>query len=314
MGQFSDTAVAYISLMLAMVIWASSFIALKVAFRDYDPMVVIFGRMAVASLCFLCIMPRFKGKVRYRRGDIRPILFMAICEPCLYFIFEAKALELTTASQAGMITAILPVMVAVSARFVLNERLPWQAYAGFGLAIAGACWLSASGEPEAYAPNPPLGNFFEFLAMVCATGYIVNLKALTFRYPPLFLTAVQAFAGSLFYFPFLFLPSTELPAAFPPVPTGAVIYLGAFVTLGAYGMYNFGVSRIPASRASSFINLIPVFALIMGRLFLGEQFSTQQYLASALVFVGIYVSQRGNSRKKRVGVSGRRPLKKAVER
>lgn len=314
MGRFSDTAVAYVSLLLAMVIWASSFIALKVAFRDYDPMVVIFGRMAVASLCFLCILPRFRGKVRYRKGDLRPILFMAICEPCLYFVFEAKALELTTVSQAGMITAMLPVMVAVSARFVLNERLPWQAYAGFGLAIAGACWLSASGKPEPHAPNPPLGNLFEFLAMVCATGYIVNLKALTFRYPPLFLTAVQAIVGSLFYFPILFLPSTELPAAFSTVPTVAVIYLGAIVTLGAYGMYNFGVSRIPASRATIFINLIPVFALIMGRLFLGEQFSTQQYFASALVFAGIYLSQMVNRKSLNVRVAGREPFKRAIGR
>ena len=38
------------TLLGAMLLWASSFIALKIAFRDFDPMVVIFGRMLVASL------------------------------------------------------------------------------------------------------------------------------------------------------------------------------------------------------------------------------------------------------------------------
>ncbi len=282
---------AYISLLMAMAIWASSFIALKMAFRVYDPMVVIFARMLVASLCFLPLLPYLLKEVRFRSSDVKSILLMAFCEPCLYFLFEAKALELTSASQAGMITALLPALVAVCARLAFNERLSVLAYAGFGLAMAGACWLSLSGRPEPSAPNPMLGNFLEFIAMVCATGYIINLKRLTFRYPPLFLTAVQAFIGSLFYFPILFLPSTSLPVVVEAVPTAAVIYLGAVVTLGAYGMYNFGVSRIPVSRASAFVNLIPVFTLVMGRVVLGERFTLQQYMASALVLAGITVSQ-----------------------
>ncbi len=295
-NRFSEKTVAYIGLVLAMIIWGSSFIALKLAFRTYDPMVVIFGRMAVGSLCFLFILPRFKGRIRFKAGDVKPMLVMAFCEPCLYFLFEAKALELTTASQAGMITAMLPVLVAVSARFVLDERLPWTAYAGFGLAIAGACWLSAAGKPEPAAPNPPLGNFFEFLAMVCATGYIISLKRLTSRYTPFFLTAIQAFVGALFFFPALWLPTTTWPTQLAWGPTLAVVYLGAVITLGAYGLYNYGVSRIPASRASVFVNLIPVFTVILGWLILGERFNRSQYMASALVFVGIYVSQRTSAR------------------
>ncbi|MFZ7126207.1 MAG: DMT family transporter [Desulfobacterales bacterium] len=299
---------------MAMVIWASSLIALKLAFRVYDPVVVIFGRMIVGSACFLPLLLRFKPRKQYRPGDLRLILVMVVCEPCLYFLFEAKALVLTSASQAGMITAMLPVLVAVAARFILQERLPWRSYAGFGLAIAGACWLSVSGTPEANAPNPALGNFLEFVAMVCATVYIIILKSLTPRYSPFFLTALQAFAGSLFYFPLLFLPSTRLPSTLDPVSGGAVIYLGAVVTLGAYALYNFGVSRIPASQASAYINLIPVLTLIMGRLVLGDQFSFQQYLASAVVFAGIYLSQRKPSPSSVLTPDDRVSIGKAVSR
>ncbi len=64
-----------------------------------------------------------------------------------------------------------------------------------------------------------------------------------------------------------------------------------FVTLGAYGLYNFGVSRIPASQASAFVNLIPVFTVILGWIILNERFAPVQYLASALVFSGIFLSQ-----------------------
>ena len=283
---------AYAGLVLAMLLWASSFVALKIAFRRYDPMVVIFGRMVVASLCFAPFIPGFRTTVLSLRRDLRPLLFMALCEPCLYFLFEARALELTTASQAGMITAMLPLMVAVGARIVLGEELSVRTVIGFVIAITGACWLSAAGEPTADSPNPLLGNFLEFLAMVCATGYIICLKRLTAHYSPFFLTAVQAVVGTVFFFPFLFFPTTVLPVQVHPLPALAIVYLGAVVTLGAYALYNYGVSRIPVSRASVFINLIPVFTVLLGAVILGERFSFYQYVASGFVFAGIYLSQK----------------------
>ena len=187
--------------------------------------------------------------------------------------------------------------MAVGARLVLQETLTSGSIVGFGVAILGACWLSVAGEPSAEAPYPLLGNVLEFMAMVCATGYIVSLKWLTARYSPFFLTAVQAFVGALFFFPFLLLPTTILPERFEPVAGTAVIYLGAAVTLGAYGLYNYGVSRIPVSRTSVFFNLIPVFTVFLGVVILGEHFSTAQYMASGFVFWGIYLSQRGGRRK-----------------
>ena len=286
---------AYLGLVAAMFLWASSFVALKLAFRGFDPMVVIFGRMLVASFCFLPFVPGFRAGNTFCRRDLPTLLFMALCEPCLYFIFEARALQLTTASQAGMITALLPLMVAVAARFVLKETLTGSMLTGFAMAITGAIWLSLAGEASADAPQPLLGNFLEFMAMVCATGYIISLKRLTRRYTPFFLTAVQAFVGAVFFFPFLGLPSTALPSRWAWGPTLAIVYLGAVITLGAYGLYNHGVSRIPASQASIFVNLIPVFTVFLGWLILDERFTGAQYLASALVFAGIYISQRRSS-------------------
>ena len=287
--------IAYASLLSAMILWAGSYIALKIAFRSYDPMVVIFGRMGLASLCFLVLFKRLR-RSGFQRKQLKYLLFMALCEPCLYFIFEARALENTTASQAGIITAMLPLLVALAAHLFLGERIARRSVAGFAIAILGACWLSLTGEATVRAPNPPLGNFYEFVAMVCATGYIIALKRLTATCAPFFLTAVQALIGCGFYLPFLFLPSTRLPSHWDAPAVLAVVYLGLFVTLGAYGLYNFGVSRIPVSQASAFVNLIPVFTILLGWLFLGEKFAAQQYLAATVILAGVFISQRPSGR------------------
>ena len=283
-------ALPILALIVACSLWASSFVVLKVAFRSYDPMVVLFGRMLVASLCFLALWRNFRG-VRYQRGDWKPLLFMAFCEPCLYFVFESTALQYTDASQAGMIVALLPLMMAAAAHVFLGERHSMRTWAGFATAIAGACWLSASSQATAASPNPIFGNFMEFVAMVCATGYMITLKRMSVRYPPLFLTAVQAFCGTVFYLPLVFLPSTTPPTSFDPMGVAAILYLGLGITLVAYGLYNYGTSRIPASQASAFTNLIPVVTLIMGVLLLDERLLPAQYLASALVLLGVWLSQ-----------------------
>ncbi len=190
-----------ISLIIAMLLWASSFVAMKLAFRGYHPMQVVFARMVIASLLFLVFIPSFM-KIKWRFKDLKYLSIMAACEPCLYFLLEAEALKRTSASQAGMITAMLPLLVAILAWFWLGEHIGRQTLIGFSLAIIGACWLSLASDASNNAPNPLLGNFFEFLAMVCAAVYTVSLKHLTHSYPPLFFNRLPGLYRKPVFFPF----------------------------------------------------------------------------------------------------------------
>lgn len=281
--------VAVSCLVIAMALWGSSFIALKLAFAELPPLWVIFGRMALGSLVFLLAW-RWRGQMHYRAGDWKYLLGLAACEPCLYFLFEALALQHTSAAQAGMVTALLPLLVAVGAFVFLHERISRITLAGFLLALVGAIWLSLAGSADEHASNPVLGNFYELLAMLCATGYTLLLKHLSGRYSPFLLTAMVAFVGTLFFLPMALL-SAPLPTSVSLMGLGAIAYLGIVVTVGAYGLYNFGVSRLPASQASGFTNLIPVFTLLFAILLLGESLNTLQMLAAGLVFAGVLLSQ-----------------------
>ena len=277
------------ALVLAMALWASSFIALKLAFAQLPALWVIAGRMALGAMVFLALV-RFWGRQHYRRGDWKPLMAMALLEPCLYFLFEATALQNTSASQAGMVLALLPVLVTLGAYVLLGERLTRMRLVGFAVAFAGALWLSLAGDVSEYAPNPLLGNAFELLAVLCAAAYTILIKRLSERYTAVFLTALQAMIGTLFF--------TPLAAFLTPWPEQvslqagmAVIYLGVVVTVGAYGLYNFGISQLPASRATAFDYLLPLFTLVFAAMILGERLNTQQLIAAVVVFIGVLLSQ-----------------------
>ena len=276
-------------LVVAMALWGSSFIALKIAFAELSPMWVICGRMVLGSLVFLAAW-RWRGRLEYRAGDWKYLAGLAVCEPCLYFIFEAIALQNTSASQAGMITALMPLLVAVGAFIFLRERITRMSLAGFVLAVAGAIWLSVAGTADEHAPNPLLGNFFEFLAMICAMGYTLILKHLSQRYSAFVMTAMQAFVGAPFFL-LLALTMEPVPASISWQGLAAVVYLGVLVTVGAYGLFNFAVGRLPASQASAFINLIPLFTLLIAVLMLGETLNAEQIVAAVVVFAGVALSQ-----------------------
>ena len=280
------------ALLAAMLLWASSFVALKYTFEHFDPWFVIFARMAVALLFALMIAPGIFRSVSITRQDLRSLLLMALFEPGLYFVFETEALKNTAASQAGMITALFPVMVALGAWLWIGERIGFRIVFGGLLAFAGAVGLSLTAASDTSAPAPLYGNFMEFLAMVSAVAYTLTLKRLSHRFGPLFLTAFQALAGTAFFALFLLFRPEALPRSFPPEPTLAILYLGVAVSFVAYGLYNYGVSRIPASRASLFINLIPVFAVLLGWGLLDERFSWREILASALILTGVFIAQR----------------------
>ena len=278
----------YIALIIATFLWGSSFIALKIAFIEFHPMHVLFFRMLLATLCFTLVYRKL-GKMHYQQGDWKYLAGMCLFEPCLYFIFESIALKNTTASQAGVITSLLPLMVAVGAYFALKEHLSRKSIIGFIIAVCGAIALSLLSTETELAPNPIMGNFFEFLAMVCACGYTLLVKHLTLRYSALFLTALQSASGTLFFLPAaLWFP---FPAEYTASGVIAIVYLGFVVSIGAYGLYNYAVSKIPASQATAYINFIPVFTIIIAYLVLDERLSIWQIAACGAIVAGILLSK-----------------------
>lgn len=282
--------VGLVAIVTAMFIWASSFIALKAAMVDLGEYTVIFIRMTAASLCFLFFIKKFL-QYDFTKKDIKLILLLGFFEPCLYFLFEAKALVYTSASQAGMITSLMPLMTAMAAGYFLKEIISKQLLFGSVVAMFGVIWLSVQATTTSSAPNPMLGNFLEFCAMACATGYTLVARYLSEKFSALFITAIQAFIGFVFFLPFFIFEVSTKEMTFSFEAVSWAIYLGVVVTLLGYGLFNFSLTRIEASKAAMFVNLIPIFTLILAFLILGEKLSFTELIASGTILLGVIISQ-----------------------
>jgi len=239
----------------------------------------------------LPLIGRLRPRGVYRRGDWRLLAPMVLFQPCLYFFFESYALTFTTSSQAGVIASSVPLWVAVGAALFLAETISRRTLVGIFVSVAGVAGLTLLQPGDENAADPVLGNLLEVLAMASAAANMLIVKRLSARYNPWALTAMQMAVGVVFFLPGLPLLVRSGAAVWTPALVLAMVFLGAFVTLGAFGLYNWGMSRIPASRAAVFINLVPVFAVIFGWTLLGEGLNGPQLAAAAAVLGGVWYSQ-----------------------
>lgn len=278
------------ALIVAILVWASSFVYMKIAVAEFGPMLTVFLRMILASAVLFFFIPVFR-KETYHKGDWKWFLALALCEPCLYFVFEGLALTYTTASEAGMITSLQPLMVAVAAYYLLKEAVSKQLIVGCLVAVAGAILLSVTGEASESAPNPLLGNVLEFFAIGFAAAYSIVARRLMHRYSPLFLTGIQTFVGSVFFLPAVMLSGDTIPATVSWDGAMAILFLAWGVNIIAFTCYNFSLGKMPASQAGAWLNLLPLACLFFGWLLLDETLTMLQYLGALIVLAGVIVSQ-----------------------
>nr|WP_319494878.1 DMT family transporter [uncultured Desulfobacter sp.] len=286
-----STFIPYAALAAAAFFWGASFPATRFAVSLLDPKAVMFCRMAVACLIMAPFVRQLKPAA-WSAKDLKLIIPMVLLQPCLYFLLESNALKLTTSSQAGVISASVPLLVALGAWLFLSEKITMQVVLGLIVSMVGVAVLTLQATPVRAGDNPFVGNCLEFAAMACAAGNMLLVKRLSGRYNTWTLTGLQFIAGLLFFSPgvVLLADSPEIVLRFDLI--GVLILLGAFASVGAFGLYNWAMARIPATRAAVFINLVPVIAVVLGWTLLGESLSLGQVGGAFVVGFGVIVSQK----------------------
>ncbi len=286
-----DAPRTYLALSAAAVFWGLSFVGTKVALETLPTFTVVFGRFGLASLLFLLLMTR-RGFPRFTAGEHGKLFLTALFEPGLYFIFETVGLQYTTAPKAALIIATIPLAVMLFAGLILGERPSPGSLVGIFVSLAGIGVL-ITGDPD-FSWNlsgPLFGDLMVIGAVVTAALYIVLARDLGRSHSALSITSLQILYGALFYAPaFLW----ELPEiAWGSVSArslAALLYLTLFATVAAFLCYNHGLTKVSASRASVFINCIPVVTAVGAWLILGETLTPVQMGGGALVLLAVFVA------------------------
>ncbi len=282
----------YGALFLTTVLWGVSFVGTKVALTGFYPFALIFYRFLIASVFFLLYFLR-SGFPHLSKNQHLRLLLLSLFEPVLYFLFETFGLQRTTASEASLIIALIPVGVTIFSHVFLKEKISWIGKTGIFLSILGITILVIGGNGLPWAAGSNLGgNILILGAVVSAAFYTILSRNLGQEVPSAQITGFQFFYGTLFFLPlFLIFPKTIDP--FPTPAFGALLFLALGATLTAFLCYNYALSKVKAAAASVFINGIPVVTAFTGWIVLGERLGGLQFLGAAIVILGVSLTTRG---------------------
>jgi drug/metabolite transporter (DMT)-like permease len=256
----------WVILLATIVLWASAFPGVRAALAGgYPPAHLVLLRFLIASAFFL--IPAILGRIsRPRKEDLPAFLLTGFLAITLYQMALNYGEITVTAGVASMLINSAPIWTALMARTFLKEDLTWKQWTGIFIGFLGVL-LIAWGLGGGIVGGE--GAFLVLLASFAHSGAFMFQKPLLSKYSPLTVTAWEIWIGTLFLLPF----SKDLGLtvrAVTPEATASVIYLGIGPASFAYTGWSWILSRMPASRAASFLYFIPACAIAIAWVWLRE--------------------------------------------
>jgi drug/metabolite transporter (DMT)-like permease len=280
---------ATLALVLTLLLWGSAVVGIRLLLRNgyFTPMHVAAARFGLAAVALVI----YGAIVRIRLPAVRDlpgILLVTLTGVFLYHWAFNHGLVTVSAGTGSMIINTAPVFTALLAGLFLGERLRTEAWAGMLVSFAGIVLIGV-GEGGGWKFAP--GVWFMLIGAVAWSLNIVFQKPLLGRYSALEITTYSICLGALL---FLFW-APGLPEQLRAAPSAAVwglVYLG-IVPIGlVYVLWAYVLAAMTASRAASFLYLIPVIATVVGWLVLGEVPAPLSFVGGALVLTGLVIVNR----------------------
>jgi drug/metabolite transporter (DMT)-like permease len=285
------SAVRYTALaLLFCVLWASGFVAIKIALRDAPPLSLMASRFLVAGAGLL-LLARARG-ARLPSGwrEWRRLAVLGLLNNVLYLGTTAVLLQHISAGMGAVLASTNPLVLALVAPWFLDERLTAARALGLCLSYVGVAWVMWSrigGTDSAPAMLVWLAAAF---FLVAAT---ILFKRWRLRADLLVVNGAQLLAGGLVLAPLALVAESVRRVRLTPALVGAQAYLVVAISMSAMLLWLWLLRHGDATRASAWFFMNPVLGLFMAALVLGEPLRAQDFLGSAVVGAGIYAVQRG---------------------
>jgi drug/metabolite transporter (DMT)-like permease len=269
---------------------AGVYIAAKAVVTEMPPWTLCFWRVLLAGLILLPATRQHWTAVVATLGQrwfsliVIGGLGLAITQGLMY-----TGLNYTTAINAGLILALMPIITMILARFLLNEPLGPQQILGSVIACIGMAIIIVRGDlPALLRLDLNAGELFIVGGAICFAFYTVLLRKAKFELPRLPLLVVLLAGAAISALPFYLWEivhdeRTALNAkglwalAYVVGPGGALMYY----------LFNRSVEALGASKAGVFLYLQTVFVAILAYFFLGERLLPYHFLGAGFILAGV---------------------------
>lgn len=285
---------AYLLLIAVILLWAGNFPLSKLALYELGP-ITITGMRALIAAPLLLAVARVQAPLDrpLARRDYVAFAVLGLTGLVLNTTVWYWGLKYTTALNAGILGAASPIFVAVAAALMLGDRLTRYSWVGIALSVAAVLLTVAKGSVAVLLTlGFNRGDLIILLSQVSWITYTLYARAAASTLPPVWIMAGSNVVSGIVLVPLALAVETPWRTwATAPVGWGVILYGAIPVTLGHLWFYAV-VRRIGASRAVTFMNLMPFVVIALTWALVGESVHLYHLVGALLVIAGVYLTTR----------------------
>lgn len=298
--------IATVALVVSMIFWSISGIAIKQALTVLPPLTLIVMRFTPGVLLMLIIGLVFRKselfalqRVSWR--DLPLFICAGFCQPFLYYLLEVfsfRALNSPTIAEALLSTS--PLLAPLFAALLLRERVTRNNMFGIVISTIGMLLLILVGSQN-FAIGNYWGIWLAFAAVSAAIMDTIIIRKIPERYNPLTIIFYGQTVSLLFFYPLWFVQ--EGPSVFDNgqwtmdngqfvIALGCTAYLTVFASVIAFILFCYALRKVGVTQANAFNNIRPAFTALWMLLFFGEQMPIAKWIGMVLIIFGLFVCQK----------------------
>lgn len=288
--------------MIFVVIFYAGNILIGKAINELPPFSIAFFRLFIAFIIILPIAWRSAWK---NRGLFwqhkKAFLIMTLSGVTFFNTFIYGSLQFTTSSNVAVLETVIPALTVVLSAILLKEKLIKIQWFGVCISLIGALWVVMDGRIFQLATmnwNP--GDGIMIGAIISWSIYSIMVKKYMHLFPDFAALLVMTGVSVIVLLPFIAIEWLILgaPSILQANLMWGLLYLGLFPSLIALVFFNRAVGVLGASKASIFLNFLPVFTIIGAYLWLNEQITSMQITGAVIVIVGVMMTTQAGSKQK----------------
>ncbi|HET7619352.1 MAG TPA: DMT family transporter [Vicinamibacterales bacterium] len=298
-------------LLVMTLIWGTNFSIVKSAFREMEPQAFNAVRLLLASVVFLITMRLVPGTPHGVDGDEAASVFhtpapltrtdwlglaaLGVVGHCLYQFCFINGLARTSVANASLMLAATPVLIAIMTALLGQDRIAPLHWVGAALSMAGIYIVVGRGFDV--TNGTVYGDLLMAGAVLCWASYTVGARYLMRRHSPVGVTGLSMAIGAALYVPFSAGALSRVAWRTISLHTWlALVYSALFALCIAYTIWYAAVRAIGSARTSVYSNVVPIVAMAVAVVWLGEPLTASKLTGAAAVLVGVTLTRAGRRR------------------
>lgn len=270
-----------------------SFLFTKMAIAESNPLDTLAFRFTISFAIILFLVAVKVIKVNYSWESVKNLVPLSLLFPTLFFAFQTFGLKYSQSTDAGILSAVTPILTLMIAGYFLKEKTSLYQKLSIVLSVVGVIFIFVM-KGSTINFSDMLGMVLILLSCIATACYTTMTRSLARNHTPGEMSFFMMGTGFVIFNAAALvthLKQGTMAEFFTPWSSmefiSSILYLGILASLVTSLLSNTILSKIKASQMSVFANLSTVVTIAAGALILNEKLTIYDILGSILIILGV---------------------------